>query len=77
MYRVVNLLCYILGEVAVNKYFYSRFKTCHLDIYLHGSNSSFENYWWYQQHSTSYWFEKLNLSLSVSIKSTQEFEFTE
>ena len=49
----------------------------YLDLFLHGSSSSFYNPWWYQQRyqEWSYWVENLHVSFGVPIKKAHKFEW--
>ena len=75
--QAVTLFCYILGEVAV-----TFIKRCfiqdlilnihsYLDLLLHGSSSSFDNHWRYQQR----YHELLGQNSPCFIKSTHEFKW--
>ena len=60
-------MCLVQGLILI---FYS-----FLDLFLHGSSSSADNYRQYQQRYHKYWVEILKLSFGLSIKSTHQFEW--
>ena len=60
-------MCLVQGLILI---FYS-----FLNLFLHGSSSSVDNYRQYQQRYHKYWVKILKLSFALSIKSTHQFEW--